>query len=355
MKRRKGYPHGCGYPNFFRPPAAEELKDSKAPRVQANKGRLLRNEARHGAVPADGIVEPEGVEPDLAVAEAEDRRAREDAIGIRSELVTSAVGVQLLPADVPLGMNQSHAPDRESSETELAGHEDLTSPTDGTSAMTHAVLSRHDQDVALLLLADLAEGIERPSVLTETVRRDLALPVVVELPGLADPFEHELDGATVAVSGVGHLREVLGGHSVHRRNGEPSFGAVGEFRQGLGEFERVARIETEDLGECLDLVGDRLRTPVLLRVRVARLDFLVGELVGDGVLLDELFQAHLKLTAVFDDALSTILVEAQGIEPVLHEPNDLLALVRRDRFCRHRLPPSVLDLPESLRKTATSA
>jgi hypothetical protein len=41
-----------------------------------------------------------GRELDLAVAEVEERRAREVAIGVRGELVTSAVDVELFPLNL---------------------------------------------------------------------------------------------------------------------------------------------------------------------------------------------------------------------------------------------------------------
>lgn len=44
----------------------------------------LRKEGRHRAIVVVGIVEPVGVELDLAVVEVEDRRVREVAIGIRN-------------------------------------------------------------------------------------------------------------------------------------------------------------------------------------------------------------------------------------------------------------------------------
>lgn len=291
-----------------------EFKGSKAPRIQSAdgriKGRLLRKEGRHRATVAAGTAEPAGADLDLAAAEADEhRRAREVATGIRCELVAGAVGIQFLPADVPLGVNQSHASDSERTETELVADEAFACPADGTPTMAHSVLSRHDQDVTLLRLGELAEGIERPHVLAQSVRRDLTLPVVVELPGLADLFEYELDGTAVAVSRVGHLGEVLGGYGVHRRNGEPSFGARREFRQGLGEFERMARIETEDLGDCLDLVRDRLGALVLLRVRVAGTNFLVGELVGHGQLSDELRDPVLQFATALVEPLCTRIVE----------------------------------------------
>jgi len=83
---------------------------------------------------------PVGVELDLAVAEAEDRRVREVATGARSELVTSAVDMKLFPLNLAFGVGQQHDADCEGSETELVGREDLASPTDRLTAMAHAEL-----------------------------------------------------------------------------------------------------------------------------------------------------------------------------------------------------------------------
>lgn len=43
---------------------------------------IFRDEARRGAIVLVGVVNPVGVELDLAVVEVEDRRVRENAIGV---------------------------------------------------------------------------------------------------------------------------------------------------------------------------------------------------------------------------------------------------------------------------------
>ena len=70
----------------------------------------------------------------------EDRRVAEVTIGMRSELVTTAVNVKLFPLNLAFGMYQQHDADCEGSETELVGREDLASPTDRLTAMAHAEL-----------------------------------------------------------------------------------------------------------------------------------------------------------------------------------------------------------------------
>jgi len=211
-------------------------------------------------------------------------------------------------------MSENDGTDCETSETELALHEDLTSPTNGLATMAHTELGGDDQDVALLRFGDEIQRVRRASVNSQLRRRDLSLTVVVERPGGGDLGVNELDCPAVLQGRIGHFGEVLLGQRVHRRNGEPSFGTVGEFRQGLGEFERVARIETEDLGaedlgDCLDLVVDRLRPLVLLRVRVAGTNFLVGVLVGHGQLGNELRDPVLQFATALVEPLCACLVE----------------------------------------------
>jgi len=152
---------------IFRPPAAE-FKGSQVPRIQDLKGRLLRDEGRSGTVERVGAAVPVGEEPDLAVAEVEDRRVREAAIGVPSELVTSAVDVELLPLNLAFGVGQDHASRSERTETELYGVHHLKGPANRAAAVTETELGRNDEDVeVLLLVAELLEqrpGEQKPSV-----------------------------------------------------------------------------------------------------------------------------------------------------------------------------------------------
>ena len=125
-------------------------KESKDPRIQDLKGRLLREEGRRGATELVGIVEPAGAEPDPAAAEAEERRAREAATSLRSELVTGAVDVELFPLNLAFGVGQQHDADCEGSETELVGHEDLTCPAHRTAPVTETELGRNDEDIKVI-------------------------------------------------------------------------------------------------------------------------------------------------------------------------------------------------------------
>jgi len=270
---------------------------------------LLREEAGHRTEVAAREVNEVRDEPDLADAEVEVGRLGKVATGPRSEFVARAVHVQFLPTDEPFGMSENDGTDCETSETELVGHEDLTSPTDGLATVTHAELGRDDQDVAILCFGDQIERVRRASVNPQLRRRDLTLTVVVERPGVGDLGVNELDRLAVLLSRIGHFGEVLLGQRVDRRNGEPSLGALGEFRQGLGEFERVARVEIENLGKCLDLIRDRLGPLVLLRVRVVGTDFLVGVLIGHGQLSDELGDPVLQFATALVEPLCACLVE----------------------------------------------
>ena len=144
---------------FLRADARLKRQYAKVSRTQVRKLQLLREEARGRAVEAAGVADPVRVELDPAEVGVEDRSAREDAIPNRCELVAGTVHVQLFPTDEPFGMSQDDGADHDASETELVGHEDLTSPTDGTATMAHAELGGDDQDVALLRLDDQIERV----------------------------------------------------------------------------------------------------------------------------------------------------------------------------------------------------
>ena len=165
-------------------------------RTQDLKDRLLREEAGHRTEVAARAANEVRVEPDLAAVEVEVRRHEKAAIGLRRELVAGTIHVQFLPTDEPFGMSQDDGTDRETSETELVGHEDLTSATDGLAAMAHAELGGDDQDVALLRLGDEIQRVRRASVSPQLRRRDLSLTVVTvvaERPGGRDLDVNELE------------------------------------------------------------------------------------------------------------------------------------------------------------------
>jgi len=105
---------------------------------------LLRQERRSGAVALVGIADSARVELDPVVVAAEARSAGELAIGARCELIARTVHVQLFPTDEPFGVSQNNGTDCDTTEAELVGHKDLTGPTDGLAAVTHAELGGDD-------------------------------------------------------------------------------------------------------------------------------------------------------------------------------------------------------------------
>ncbi len=316
---------------IFRPPAAE-FKGSKVPRIQDLKDRLLRDEGRSGTVVLDGEVEPVGAELDLAAAEVEDRRAREVANGVRSELVTSAVDVELFPLNLAFGVGQQHDADCEGSETELVDLEDLACPANRTALVTETELGRNDEDVeVLLLVAELLEHLHRLGVLSQVLGSELAVTVVIELPLRRDHREHLLDRFTVG------RRERL-----PLRNGEPSLGVRRQWLLGdllVGETDAREEL-TQDVGllrDPLDLVA--------VGIRVARLHFLVLELVGDRQILQRGEGGRAdglgEIVAVFDDALCARIVETELSENLLDgvgtEPVDLFDLAGRCGMLSNRV------------------
>jgi len=149
----------------------------------------------------------------------------------------------------------------------------------------------------------------RASVNPQLRRRDLSFTVVAERSGGRDFLVDEPDRRAVLLGRVGHFGEVLRRQCVHRGNGEPSFGTVREFRQVPDKLESVAWVEIEDLGDCLDLVVDRLRPLILLRVCVGGTNLLVGVLVGHGQLGDELRNPVLQFTTALVEPLCARIVE----------------------------------------------
>jgi len=281
-----------------------------------SKAQLL-NEPRGRAIAPTDTAHPVGAELDLAAVEVEERRVREVAIGVRSELVTSAVDVKLFPLNLAFGVGQQHDADCEGSEAELVGREDLTCPAHRTALVTETELGRNDEDVeVLLLVAELLEHLHRLGVLSQVLRSELAVAVVVELPLRRDHREHLLDRFTI------RRRERL-----PLRNGEPSLGVRGKRLLGdllVGETDAGEEL-TQDVGllrDPLDLVA--------LGIRVARLHFLVSELVRDGQLPDTGHDPQLELVAVFDELLDAVLVEETldncAIHGIFREPLDLLLL-----------------------------
>ena len=313
-------------------------KESKDPRIQDLKGRLLREEGRSGTAALVGAAEPVGAETHLAADEAEERRAREVAIGVRREIVSSAVDMELFPLDLPFGMSQKHAPHSERTETELdaAFVHHFTGPVNRAVAVTETELARDDQDVvSLLLVAELPERLHRLDALTQVLRTGLSFAVVVKLPLGRDHREYLIDGLAVG------RRELL-----PPRDGEPSFGVRGKWPAGDTLVERGVFKLREELTQDRDLLRDRLRPLILLRVCVVGADLLFGEPVAPGECTDGCHDVQLELVAVLDEILKLIFVELDLRESlvsgVLDEPLVLLLLTCGDLSdrCFHRHPPS---------------
>jgi len=229
-------------------------------------------------------------------------------------------------------VGQQHDADSEGTETELVGLEDLACPANRATAMPQTELGRNDEDVVVLLLvAELLEHLRRLRVLAQVLRSELAVTVVVELPLRRDHREHLLDRLAV------RRRERL-----PLRNGEPSFG-VGRKRL-LGDLLVGGPDAREELPQDVGLLRDPLDL-VALGIRVARLNFLVGELVGHRELLDAGDDASLELVTVLDELLDAVLVEETlgdcAIHGVFREPLDLLLLSVCDGGdqCFHCHPP----------------
>jgi hypothetical protein len=305
---------------------------------------LLRDEPRRGAIVLVGVVDPESAEPDLAVAEAEDRRVRELAIGIGRVLVTGAVDVQLLPLNEPLGMRQDHAPRDERPEAELVGSVDHAHPSHGPTPMGQTELSRNQQKVALLLFADHLERDGCPLGEPQVLRAECAFAVVVESAGFADQVKDLLDCLVVR-----------GRNLLPPRNDVPTFRASGQSRELLGTRQHRTGVQTvEVLGELHELFADWLHG-VPLRIAVVRLHLFVGE---KRTRRDERCRGHFL---GLDDGLQ-VLGDETRVERAFHEAaldfphaaGNRSESVVCDDVSRHGEPPFDLrDSPSLLRPAST--
>lgn len=272
-----------------------------------------------------------GGEPYLSVTEAEAGSTRELATGIRSEFIARAVDPQVVVVHEPFLTGQDHDADGVSAETELALEQDFADATDGTTAVTQPELSRHHEDVAvltvcLLLVAELLEHGSRSGRLAELVGTELPFTVVVKLatPGLLDRVDHLLDRFAVGRS-----------HDFPLRDGEPAFGAFGQF--ALCDLLTGVADAGEDLAQDAYLLGDTLGLLVAREVAVERLHFVVLVAVGDRQVVQRSegrdADCFNELVTVFDDALGTGIVEAEFDDNLLDgircEPVDLLDLAGR--------------------------
>ena len=362
--RGQFYPAGCSdSPSTFAYRYEGQVGE-KGSRIKGTRGTsprgprldLLRKEPGRSAILIDRTVDGVRAEPDPAVAEAEDRRAREDTTGLRSELVSGTVDVELFPPREASGVREEHAPHTQRTVAELILAEGRPGTTHRLAAVAKTELCRDDEDVALLLCSDLLEHHGRPRVLAQTIRRDLTFAVVVEAPRLLDLPEDEFDRAAVPHGRILDPWEEASRERLDRRDGEPSFGTLGEGerRQPFHELGRGTEREAEERHQPVDLLADGRRARVLGRVDPRRCDLLVRVLLAHR-------QPHYRgshripnhlteLTTVLDDELCLILVEVESIHNLARcrraESTDLILLSRRDP-CGHR-PPPVLRISESL-------
>lgn len=196
-------------------------------------------------------------EPELAVAEADERRAAPRAPGPEVVLVSGAVHPEILVLHEALRVGEQHDTGGERAEAELVLHEQLAHAPDRATAVTEAELRRDDEQIeALLLLDELLEHLHRASRLPEVLRAELPLAVVVELAGLRDLREHDLHGPTV------RGRDLL-----PRRDDEVALGHLDQraVAQLLVHGADAGEEAVQDAG----LLDDGLRSLVLGRVDAA--------------------------------------------------------------------------------------
>lgn len=272
-----------------------------------------------------GVAVPVRGELDLAVDEEEDRGENEASIGNRIvELVARTVDPEIVVVRQTLGMRQDHDPDGEGTETALVRLYDLACPANRATTMTQTELGGDHEDVVILLfVAKLLEHRLRLGRLAQTLVRDLAVTVVVELAAasLLDRVEHLL------------YRPVVGrGDLLPLWDGEPSFGVLRHFT--LCELLVGEPDAREDLAQNVRLLRDRLGLLVAGEVAVVRGDLLVLVLVGDRQVVERgdgrFANRTRELVAVLDDALGAGVVETELVENLLDgigpEPVDLLDL-----------------------------
>ncbi len=295
---------------------------------------LLREKARRRAIERIRIADEARAELDLAVAESEAGRLREAAVPVRSSiLVARTVDPEIVVVLQPFGMRENHAPDLECSETELVARKDFTSSTDAATPMTKTELSGNDQDVVTLLsFAQRFEFLCRPFVLANLLSKFAFTPVVeLALALIPDEIEHLLHCFVVGLD-----------DRLPPRNGEPSFGV--RRKRLLGDLLIGETYAWEELTQNVGLLRDSFRL-VARQVSVARLDFLVDELVAQRVLLDGSDDVGLKFVAVLDELLGAVLVEDalddRTIHGIFRKSLDLFLLSICDAGdqCFHCHPP----------------
>ncbi len=229
-------------------------------------------------------------------------------------------------------IGQEHDPDLERAEAELAAAHDRAGAANRPAAMADAELRLHDEELrALLLLAELLDHRDLARGLAELARTELPVAVVVE-PALALLGELREDE---------HHRLAVGRRDVAPvEEGEVALRPACELGRERGLV--VGNLDAEGAAQDVALRLERRGGAVARQVAVARLDLLVGELVGHGVLLDQGDEPLLEVAAALDEPLKALLGDAGKRlgGRVLDEPQILLPLafgqVGRDRVARHR-------------------
>ncbi|OGZ26924.1 MAG: hypothetical protein A2365_02200 [Candidatus Nealsonbacteria bacterium RIFOXYB1_FULL_40_15] len=280
----------------------------------------------------------EAVELDPAIIEAEVRGAVKGTILNAIVLGAGTVDPEIVVVGEPFQVCEEHAGDGERIVPELHARHDFQCPTDGTAAVTEAKLVENHEDVVpFLLLAEHLQGLLGLGTKTQAIGPDLTFTVVAEraVTGLLDQVEHLLQGFLVGLADL-----------LPSRDSEEAFGTFGD-----GLFSQLlvgATDARQEFLQPLDLIGDALAVGLVARqVAVGRLDFLVGELVGNGQLADRTDNTSFEIIAVCDELLSAVLVGDTVVEHtvnrVFHQPPDLLFLTVSDDAgcdrCTHRHHP----------------
>lgn len=311
------------------------------------RGRLgLRNEAGRRAVVVARVGHAVRVELE-PVAEVEERRPVEMAIGLEGPLVAGAVDPELVARAETARVREQDAADREGPEAELVRREDDPHPAHGLAAMPDPELARDDQDVARLALGQLREHLDRPAVLAQVLLVDLAVAPVLERPGLGELAEHVLHGAAVLHGRVLFLGADQPRDDLELRNGEVAVAARRNRRQRLEVLHRAAeRQAREQRDERVHLLADR--TDGELRgVAVLGGLLLVGELVRVGQLREERREALLELASAIVEPLSAVVRELRlvvrlGAQTQRVRPLGIAGSNERPVGCGHLRPPPAM-------------
>ena len=253
-----------------------------------------------------------GAEPDPAADEEEAGSAREPAIAIWTPFVSRTVNPEIVVIHEPFRVGQDHDTDDERSESELIRGEDLTSPTNGTTAMTQTKLGGDDQDVWVALgFRDLLHHLFGLGELTNVFLINLPFAVVVQrTASLFDEVE-DLMHALAVCRANRRLTSLLPDVG----DGEPSFGIGGKHDRAIFDLFEEVEVGIAETGDkfpqTIALLGDPLRL-VAGEVAVVRGGFFVGEPIRnrefDNLSDHELAQA-LREVGISLETLSTLFVE----------------------------------------------